>query len=199
MFPNFVFTFRPISALPVNTDVPRLCRKILVVNGDQVIFDGSLKTFVNAPVNLVVKAMFGTSSFSRLLQFSFLESIAKFLNDVVTLDAIARDFDQIVVSSMLNLWFSASLTFSWRCRNTFSNLVCQFDQGRWWRWKNPADAAAVQDRSPAMHLPCILLCERIATRGNWKVQGQKRNLECKNRSRPRKYVVCPFFVCASRF
>jgi hypothetical protein len=50
---------RPISALPVNTDVPRLCRKILVVNGDDVIFDGSLKTFTNAPVNLVVKAMFG--------------------------------------------------------------------------------------------------------------------------------------------
>lgn len=51
--------FRPISALPVNTDVPRLCRKILVCNGETVIFDGSLKTFVNQPVNLVVKAMFG--------------------------------------------------------------------------------------------------------------------------------------------
>lgn len=76
---------RPISALPVNTDVPRLCRKILVCNGETVIFDGSLKTFVNQPVNLVVKAMF--------------ESISKFLNDEVTMEAIKRDFDTIVVST----------------------------------------------------------------------------------------------------
>jgi len=89
---------RPISALPVNTDVPRLCRKILVVEGDNVIFDGSLKSFINAPVNMVVKSMF--------------ESIAKFLNDAVTLEAIAKDFDQIVVSTgdagtHLAIWFAS--------------------------------------------------------------------------------------------
>jgi len=88
---------RPISALPINTDVPRLCRKILVVNGDNVIFDGSLKIYVNAPVNMVVRALF--------------ESIATFLKDGITLEAINRDFDQIVVATgdagtHLAIWFA---------------------------------------------------------------------------------------------
>jgi len=89
---------RPISALPVNTDVPRLCRKVLVVNGATVIFDGSLKSFANQPVNNVVRTMF--------------ESIAKFLNDNATLEAIKRDFDKIVVSTgdagtHLASWFTS--------------------------------------------------------------------------------------------
>jgi len=92
---------RPVSALPVNTDVPRLCRKILVVNGQTVIFDGSLKSFAVQPVNVVVKSMF--------------ETIAKFLNDDVTQDAVKRDFDKIVVptgdaGTHLASWFASIIT-----------------------------------------------------------------------------------------
>lgn len=93
---------RPVSALPINMDVPRLCKKILVCDGDDVVFDGSHRNFQSQPTNKIVK--------------SLLESVAKFLNDEVTIAALA-DFDTIVdttgdIGIQISKWFASVITLA---------------------------------------------------------------------------------------
>lgn len=76
---------RPIALLPAHTDVPRLCKKITVTDGETVLFDGSAEKYKDHTNIEVTK--------------SLLEVVAKSLDDQVFLALLKDSYNETVVGA----------------------------------------------------------------------------------------------------